>query len=744
MKDTQGEIMTVKKNSITDVGPYSIGELLGRGGFGEVREGTNHLSGETVALKFLKRSEIQSMGAVERTANEIQCLATLKHKNIIGLHMHLETPQHIVLAFELMKGGDLHRYMSARGVTASDASLSEEEARHVFHQVLGGVSFAHNHHVIHRDLKLENLLLKENNLNFVKIADFGLSEFSRPGGTLSSRAGTLSFQAPEIFNGGTFRGPPLDIWSLGVILFSLLCGRLPFDQGTEVANQKKSREFIIKTKIGKGQYKIDDHLTSDAKDLIRRMLRVDPNARASIPEIFGHNWMRVHDHSRRASLKDDYARKASLLKIPSAFMAPESFVQVGDGEEIEGEDEKEEKEININLKEDYDSFRPILTPRISSGIDSDSQSGGSLYKDRPLNSAGSCGGGRNGMRKDREISDNLSAYFTADGEPLRSLINDDSLQDSSLDISRTTCTDTSRNNSETTSMKSSNSLNSTRSYSNSGNNSNSNFSTIEMGISNLKLCSAPNSYDDRDNSASSSRVASRRNSKVNSLNESPITTPKIRRSSLDDAIKTDVVKPRLPGLITSRSSIAVDKLVDRLDDLAANLSNEKNTQETGALFKLVPLTKSNASAKYHSDSDESVISNWGDGAPAEALSSSEVKPKRGSMVPGAGTGVYEGQALSSSEVKPKRGSLKGSTGSVRSPVREDSRSIDTPTQSGEEGHRKSGRGRERTARRRDREKERVSMGKGGSSPWSLSTGSSRSSSRQPSARGDRGTYATFC
>jgi serine/threonine protein kinase len=71
------------------------------------------------------------------------------------------------------------------GVTASHASLSEEEARHVFHQVLGGVSFAHNHHVIHRDLKLENLLLKENNLNFVKIADFGLSEFSRPGGTLN-------------------------------------------------------------------------------------------------------------------------------------------------------------------------------------------------------------------------------------------------------------------------------------------------------------------------------------------------------------------------------------------------------------------------------------------------------------------------------------------------------------------------------------------------------------------------------
>jgi serine/threonine protein kinase len=89
---------------------------IGRGGFGEVREGTNHLSGETVALKFLKRSEIQSMGAVERTANEIQCLATLKHKNIICLHMHLETPQYIVLAFELMKGGDLYRYMTNRGM----------------------------------------------------------------------------------------------------------------------------------------------------------------------------------------------------------------------------------------------------------------------------------------------------------------------------------------------------------------------------------------------------------------------------------------------------------------------------------------------------------------------------------------------------------------------------------------------------------------------------------------------------
>lgn len=134
--------------------------------------------------------------------------------------------------------------------------------------------------------------LKDNSLALVKIADFGLSDFYRPGATMKSSCGTLSFLAPEVFKGTANAGPPLDVWSLGVILFAMLCGRLPFE-GPDLIGTKRPREQIIKSRITKCQYKIDDHLGPEVKDLVRRMLQVDPSERASIPEIFNHVWMRA-------------------------------------------------------------------------------------------------------------------------------------------------------------------------------------------------------------------------------------------------------------------------------------------------------------------------------------------------------------------------------------------------------------------------------------------------------------------
>jgi serine/threonine protein kinase len=144
------------------VGGYVVGKLLGRGAFGEVRVGEHQLTGERVALKFLRKNEILSIGAAERTINEIQCLTALRHQSIIRLQQHLESPQHVVLVFELMDGGDLKSYLHQRGLITSNGKLStavtEDEARMVLHQLVGGVSFAHNQHICHRDLKLENIL----------------------------------------------------------------------------------------------------------------------------------------------------------------------------------------------------------------------------------------------------------------------------------------------------------------------------------------------------------------------------------------------------------------------------------------------------------------------------------------------------------------------------------------------------------------------------------------------------------
>lgn len=276
------------------VNGYKVTDFLGKGGFGEVRLGEHQVTGERVALKFLRKADIMTIGEAERTTTEIQCLMTLKHQNIIRLYSHVESPLHYVLVFEVMEGGDLHKYMIKKGRETKDYGLPEDKARDLFGQILSAVSYAHNHHICHRDLKLENILLKDKELREVKIGDFGLSDFYRPGAMVKSSCGTLSFLAPEVFRGTNNAGPPLDVWSLGVILFAVLCGRLPFE-AHDMRNTAKPREAVIRARIMKCQYKLDEKLGPEVKDLIRRMLKLDPTERATVPEIASHVWLRARN-----------------------------------------------------------------------------------------------------------------------------------------------------------------------------------------------------------------------------------------------------------------------------------------------------------------------------------------------------------------------------------------------------------------------------------------------------------------
>lgn len=197
-------------------------------------------------MKFLRKSDIlRDLSALQLVSKEIHCLKALRHNNIIRLIHHLDSQHHVILVFELMEGGDLLHYMlqqEKKDPNESEedrVSLSEENARLVFQQMLNGVSYAHNQRVCHRDLKLENLLLKEASLDCVKIADFGLSDFYRPGSVVKSDVGTLAFLAPEVFRGSANAGPPLDVWSMGVILFTMLCGRLPFDSAASSGRRSR-------------------------------------------------------------------------------------------------------------------------------------------------------------------------------------------------------------------------------------------------------------------------------------------------------------------------------------------------------------------------------------------------------------------------------------------------------------------------------------------------------------------------
>ncbi|KAG7391402.1 hypothetical protein PHYPSEUDO_004937 [Phytophthora pseudosyringae] len=272
------------------VGGYKVTTLLGRGGFGEVRLGVHQLTNDKVALKFILKSEMGSLGDVERTTTEIQCLTALNHPSIIKLLRVINEPNHIVLVFELLEGGDLFHY-----IKQFPGGLSEEDGAGLFSQIIGGVGYAHNQHICHRDLKLENILLtNKNDISTAKIADFGLSDFYKPGAMMKTSCGSISYLAPEVFRGTSNAGPPLDVWSLGVILFAIVCGRLPFE-GPDLQGTNRPRENVIRNRIMRCQFKLDTELSPALTDLVIRMLKPDPNERATIPEIFSHPWDNIDD-----------------------------------------------------------------------------------------------------------------------------------------------------------------------------------------------------------------------------------------------------------------------------------------------------------------------------------------------------------------------------------------------------------------------------------------------------------------
>lgn len=195
------------------VGGYVLGPVLGEGGFGLVRQGQHGVTGEVVALKFLRKSRMGSAGAVERVVTEIQCLSELQHPHVIRLVSVFNEPATVVLALEFASGGDLRGHLAAY----EESRVPETEAHTLFKQIVSGVSYAHKHHICHRDLKLENLLLAGDHKT-VKITDFGLSRFCKPGELHRSTAGSLAYLPPEVLRGTSNAGPPIDVWALGVIL----------------------------------------------------------------------------------------------------------------------------------------------------------------------------------------------------------------------------------------------------------------------------------------------------------------------------------------------------------------------------------------------------------------------------------------------------------------------------------------------------------------------------------------------
>uniref|UniRef100_A0A1D1Y355 non-specific serine/threonine protein kinase n=1 Tax=Anthurium amnicola TaxID=1678845 RepID=A0A1D1Y355_9ARAE len=275
---------------------YRFGKTLGIGSFGKVKIAEHARTGHKVAIKILNRRKIKNMEMEEKVRREIKILRLFMHPHIIRLYEVIETHTDIYVVMEYVKSGELFDYIVEKG------RLQEDEARRFFQQIISGVEYCHRNMVVHRDLKPENLLL-DSKYN-VKIADFGLSNVMRDGHFLKTSCGSPNYAAPEVISGKLYAGPEVDVWSCGVILYALLCGTLPFDD-ENIPNLFK--------KIKGGIYTLPSHLSAGARDLIPRMLVVDPMKRMTIPEIRQHPWFQAHLPRYLAVPPPDSAQQAKKI-----------------------------------------------------------------------------------------------------------------------------------------------------------------------------------------------------------------------------------------------------------------------------------------------------------------------------------------------------------------------------------------------------------------------------------------------
>ncbi|XP_004600299.2 maternal embryonic leucine zipper kinase isoform X4 [Sorex araneus] len=253
---------------------YELYETIGTGGFAKVKLACHILTGEMVAIKIMDKNALGS--DLPRIKTEIDALKNLRHQHICQLYQVLETASTIFLVLEYCPGGELFDHI------ISQDRLSEEEARVVFRQIVSAVAYVHSQGYAHRDLKPENLLFDE--CHKLKLIDFGLC--AKPKGNkdyqLQTCCGSLAYAAPELIQGKSYLGSEADVWSMGILLYVLMCGFLPFDDDNVMALYKK---------IMRGKYEVPKWLSPSSILLLQQMLQVDPKKRISMRNLLSHPWI---------------------------------------------------------------------------------------------------------------------------------------------------------------------------------------------------------------------------------------------------------------------------------------------------------------------------------------------------------------------------------------------------------------------------------------------------------------------
>lgn len=302
------------------MGDYILGQTLGQGEFGKVRMGWKKEGGVQVAVKIIRKEKVETQNRLTKIHREIAILRQLDHPNIVRLHEMVETTSTIGIILEYASGGELFDYILA------NRYLRDHAARPLFAQLISGVDYLHKKGIVHRDLKLENLLL-DRNQNLI-ITDFGFANSFNPadelglaiesklnsrnfvtenkldqvnskgfrrGDLMSTSCGSPCYAAPELVNSeGVYTGRKVDVWSCGVILYAMLAGYLPYDD--DPANPEGNNILQLYAYIEATPLVFPEYITPHSRDLLRRILVSDPRKRADLFEIARHSWLTEYAH----------------------------------------------------------------------------------------------------------------------------------------------------------------------------------------------------------------------------------------------------------------------------------------------------------------------------------------------------------------------------------------------------------------------------------------------------------------
>ncbi|KAH6682402.1 protein kinase [Plectosphaerella plurivora] len=270
----------------TSSGKWILGKTIGAGSMGKVKLARKEEGPEQVACKIIPRGSTEDghhsradkeradQSKEIRTAREAAIVTLLSHPHIAGLRDVVRTNYHWYMLFEYVNGGQMLDYIISHG------KLKERQARKFSRQIASALDYCHRNSIVHRDLKIENILISKT--GDIKIIDFGLSNLFAPRSYLKTFCGSLYFAAPELLQARAYTGPEVDVWSFGIVLYVLVCGKVPFDDQSMPA---------LHAKIKKGAVDYPNWLSSECKHLLSRMLVTDPKQRAAMAEVMSHPWM---------------------------------------------------------------------------------------------------------------------------------------------------------------------------------------------------------------------------------------------------------------------------------------------------------------------------------------------------------------------------------------------------------------------------------------------------------------------